>query len=257
MSFPSITTFVPGVQRFPVGRSPRSGPPRNCTSIDTGNSWSLPMLSGAWQWIITPLFRYAQPGPSWHLVAHEPVLDPQPVLRERLLVEQVAELAVERVVAVVRDLDQRHPRPGMCSGNSRRARDPLILGVQPVRSLPLKRLVHWPLGGDSAADASGDSSAFMQTRSASAAPRTLLACLDSAGPVPGSRSALQNAPAPVQVVPRWPITRPLFAFRRVFQERQRHLRLVPARRPDPEPLLLEERHRGIMLAAARSASRTG
>jgi len=65
-SFPFITTFVPGVQRFAVERGfPSPRPPSSCTSIEIGKSWSLCIVSTGWPWIITPLLRKAQSGPSF------------------------------------------------------------------------------------------------------------------------------------------------------------------------------------------------
>ena len=58
-SEPFITTCVPGVQRFAVGRSPGPNPPSNCTSIEIGKSWSFRLLSGDWECTITPLLRSA------------------------------------------------------------------------------------------------------------------------------------------------------------------------------------------------------
>ena len=52
---------------------------------------------------MTPLLRAAQAGALGRLRADEPVLDAQAIVRERLLEEQMAELLVERVVAVVSD----------------------------------------------------------------------------------------------------------------------------------------------------------
>ena len=52
---------------------------------------------------MTPLLRAAQAGAFGRLRADEPVLDAQPIMRERLGEEQVPELLGERVVAVVRD----------------------------------------------------------------------------------------------------------------------------------------------------------
>ncbi len=62
-SLPFITTCVPGVHRLAVDRSARPSPPSNCTSIETGKSCALRIVSGAWQWSIRPLLRKAQPGP--------------------------------------------------------------------------------------------------------------------------------------------------------------------------------------------------
>ena len=46
MSSSLITTFVPGVHRFAVERSPPPViPPSICASIEAGKSWSTPMLS--------------------------------------------------------------------------------------------------------------------------------------------------------------------------------------------------------------------
>ena len=66
ISLPPITMFVPGVQTLAVGRLSRPLPPRYWTSIETGNSWSFPMLSGVWPWIMAPLLRIAQLGPPGH-----------------------------------------------------------------------------------------------------------------------------------------------------------------------------------------------
>ena len=65
-SWPFITTFVPGVQRFAVERGvPSPRPSRSCASIEMGKSWSFFMDSTGWPWIITPLLRKAQAGPSF------------------------------------------------------------------------------------------------------------------------------------------------------------------------------------------------
>ena len=94
----------------PACRRCRSGvvavplPPKNWTSIETGKSWSFLMLSGDWPWIMTPLLRNAQLGPPGHCFADEPILDAQPVVGKRRLVEQVAELVVELGILVVRYL---------------------------------------------------------------------------------------------------------------------------------------------------------
>ena len=103
-SLPFMTTCVPGEQMLPVVRFPLPSPPRNCASIDTGKSWSLRIVFGSWQWNITPLLRTCPARPALALLADEAVLDPQPVVRELVLVEQVAELAVELGVLVVAHL---------------------------------------------------------------------------------------------------------------------------------------------------------
>src|SRR5687768_639448 len=89
-SLPSMTTFVPGVHRLPVVRGVVPSPPRNCTSIDAGNSWSFSIVLGS--------------GPR--LLADEAVLEAEHVARERLFVKQVAvAAAVPAVVLVVAHLD--------------------------------------------------------------------------------------------------------------------------------------------------------
>ena len=56
-SLPSMTIFVPGVQTFAVGRGSLPLPPSNWTSMEMGKFWSLPIVSGGWQWIMMPLLR--------------------------------------------------------------------------------------------------------------------------------------------------------------------------------------------------------
>ena len=104
ISLSPITMFVPGVQTLPVGRLPLPLPPRNWTSIETGNSWSFLMVSGVWPWIITPLLRKRPARPARALLADEPILDAQLVVGEWRLVEEVPELAVELGILVVGDL---------------------------------------------------------------------------------------------------------------------------------------------------------
>ena len=82
-----------------AGSSP--SPARSWTSIETGKSWSVPIDSGVWPWIMTPLLAQAQSGPPRHLVADDAVLDAEDVVRERLVVEEVAEAVVEGAVVVV------------------------------------------------------------------------------------------------------------------------------------------------------------
>ena len=65
-SWPFMTTFVPGVQRFAVERAvPLPRPPRNCASMEIGKSWSFRIVSSGWPWTITPLLRKAQSGPPF------------------------------------------------------------------------------------------------------------------------------------------------------------------------------------------------
>jgi hypothetical protein len=53
------------VQRFAVERAvPLPRPPRSWASIEMGKSWSFFIVSTGWPWIITPLLRNAQSGPS-------------------------------------------------------------------------------------------------------------------------------------------------------------------------------------------------
>ena len=101
---------------------PSLKPPRNCTSIEIGKSWSRCIVSGACECTMTPLLRAAQAGRVRRLRADEPVLDAQPVVRERLGEEQVPELLVERVVAVVRDGQQAVASRGTSRRSCRRAR---------------------------------------------------------------------------------------------------------------------------------------
>ena len=93
---------VPGVQTFIVVRPPA----RNWASIEIGQSWSLRIVSGACECTITPLFRLRVARSALHLLAEEPVLEREHVVRELLLVEQVAEARAEVVVLVVHDADQ-------------------------------------------------------------------------------------------------------------------------------------------------------
>src|SRR6476469_7168226 len=60
-----ISTYVPGVQRLAVVRSPWSKPPSNWHSRDTGNSWSFPTLAADCECIMTPLLRTSQEGPPF------------------------------------------------------------------------------------------------------------------------------------------------------------------------------------------------
>ena len=82
---------------------PSPNPPRSWTSIEIGKSWSFSIVFGCGLWSIRPLLRRAQPGPPGDLLADEPVLGGDAVVRERVLVEEVAELAVELRPLVVAD----------------------------------------------------------------------------------------------------------------------------------------------------------
>ena len=91
-----MTTFVPGVQRLAVVRGrPSPRPPRSWTSIEIGKSWSFSIVFGCGLCSIRPLLRIAQRRAGRHLLAHEAVLGGDAVVRERILVEHVPELAVE------------------------------------------------------------------------------------------------------------------------------------------------------------------
>ena len=43
----------------------RGPPPSNWASTEIGKSWSLPIVSGAWQWNMMPLLRSAHAGPPF------------------------------------------------------------------------------------------------------------------------------------------------------------------------------------------------
>ena len=91
---------------------------------------------------ISPLLRMAQAGPAGHLLADEAVLGREEVVRERILVEHVAELAVEGRPLVVADLEQAVLDADGRRTGSRRAAYLANFGVQPVRSLPLNSWIH-------------------------------------------------------------------------------------------------------------------
>ena len=57
---------LPGEQTLHVTRAPLPSPPRNCASMETGNSWALRIVLGSWQWNIRPELRSAHPGPPLH-----------------------------------------------------------------------------------------------------------------------------------------------------------------------------------------------
>jgi hypothetical protein len=66
------TRRVPGEQTLPVGRGlPSLKPPRNCTSIEIGKSWSRSIVSGGCECTMTPLLRAAQAGASGACVARK------------------------------------------------------------------------------------------------------------------------------------------------------------------------------------------
>ena len=95
---------MPGEHMFAVGRFPFPRPPSSWNSIETGKSWSLRIVFGSWQWNMTPLFRIAHPGPPLHCSPTKRYSIREPVVRELLLVEDVAELVVEVLVLVVAHL---------------------------------------------------------------------------------------------------------------------------------------------------------
>ena len=63
------------------------------------------MLSGDWPWIIDAAVPERPARAAVALIADEPILDAQPVVRERRLVEEMAELVVELGVLVIGDFE--------------------------------------------------------------------------------------------------------------------------------------------------------
>ena len=90
-----MTTLVPGVQRLPVVRGFVPSPPRNCTSMRDGKVLVLAHRLGRLAVDHHAAVADGPAGAASALVADEAVLDAEDVVRERLLVEQVAEAAAE------------------------------------------------------------------------------------------------------------------------------------------------------------------
>jgi hypothetical protein len=73
----------------------------------------------------------------WRLLAHEPVFDHQAVVRERILIEEVSELAVESLVLVVANLEQPSSTRKVLPKLSPRS-CLAIFGVQPFQVLAIE-----------------------------------------------------------------------------------------------------------------------
>ena len=102
-----MTTLVPGVQRLPVVRGlPSPKPPRVWTSMETGKFWSLRHRFRVLAVDHDAGVAVGPAGAAGALFADEAVFDAQPVALERLVEEDVAEVAVELVVAVEAHLEQ-------------------------------------------------------------------------------------------------------------------------------------------------------
>ena len=85
-----------------------------------------------------PVVAYRPRRTAFDLLADEAVFRREDVVGKGILVEDVAELAVERRPLVVADLEQAVLDAERCRTGSRRGVYFANFGVQPVRSLPLK-----------------------------------------------------------------------------------------------------------------------
>ena len=97
--------FVPGVQTLPVGRLSLPLPPEE---LDLDRDRKLLVFPHALGRLAVDHDTAVLEGPlraALALVADEPILDPQPIVRILVLGEQVAELVVELGILIIGDLE--------------------------------------------------------------------------------------------------------------------------------------------------------